>query len=181
MNSLHAAGVILANDPAVIDSRQFNDQNVAPAVASFGTAGPGSTTTTLKPSSPPAVVPYVPNALAGRLRITNLEYLNEYADHTTPLYQSITRELESDIKESLQDDTVIVKVLNITAGSLVVDYRVSWNEDAAEKLTLDSMHKTMSEFLKANNNYLSSYLVDTNNMTVNRVGDACVISPDHMK
>lgn len=118
-----SAGVILANDPAPIESRHFNEKDVKAAgifasSSSSGQPAAGTSTTTTPVSVPTqpiaAAQAYVPNSLDGRLRIANVEFLEEYADHASPIYRTITRELESDIKESLDDDSLNVKVLNLT-------------------------------------------------------------------
>lgn len=62
------------------------------------------------------------------------------------------------------------------SGSLVVDYRVSWMDDDEDKMTMDNMQKKLSDYLKANNNYFSIYLVDTNSIAVNRVPDVCTMN-----
>lgn len=66
------------------------------------------------------------------------------------------------------------------SGSLVVDYRVSWNETDTEKLTKESMQRSLSEYLTANSNYLSIYLVDTTSVAVNRVMDICATNSTSM-
>lgn len=112
--------MILANDPAPIESRHFSEKDVK-AAGIFASTGSGHQVTSA--TTPVAVVSqepmaaalvYVPNSLDGQLRIANVEYLEEYGDHTSPIYKTITRELASDIKESLGDDSLNVKVLNLT-------------------------------------------------------------------
>lgn len=61
----------------------------------------------------------VPNSLEGQLKITNHEFINEYNDHNSPIYQRITTELMEGIKEVLSTTTDIVdeinvKILNLT-------------------------------------------------------------------
>lgn len=112
VNSIIAlAGVILVNDPAPIDSRQFNNKNFV--VAGFSPLG-SSTSPTETVTEPISSVQFVPNSLEGKIRITNVEYLEEYNDHQSPIYKTITREIENDIKESLKDTSLNVKVLNLT-------------------------------------------------------------------
>lgn len=105
------AGVILANDPAPIDSRQFNNKNFV--VAGFSPLG-SSTSPTEVVTEPTLSVQYVPNSLEGKIRITNVEYLEEYNDHQSPIYMTLTREIENGLKESLTDKSLNVKVLNLT-------------------------------------------------------------------
>lgn len=64
-----------------------------------------------------------------------------------------------------------------SSGSIVVNYRVSWHEDENDKMSMEMMQSKMAEYLKENNNYLSSYLVDTNSIAVNRVADICMTNP----
>lgn len=51
----------------------------------------------------------------GKLKIENHEFLEEYKDHNSPIYQTIAREIEQGIMESLDDyENIHVKVLNLT-------------------------------------------------------------------
>lgn len=55
----------------------------------------------------------------GKLTISNMEFLNEYRDHNSPIYMTIKRELEDGIKDALlsNDQTshdINVKVMNLT-------------------------------------------------------------------
>lgn len=57
----------------------------------------------------------VPNSVNGRFKIENTEFLEEYSNHNSPIYQTIVREIESGLMESLQDyNDVHVKVLNLS-------------------------------------------------------------------
>lgn len=57
----------------------------------------------------------VPNSANGKLKIENTEFLDEYKDHESPIYQTISREIEAGLMESLQEfNNVHVKVLNLT-------------------------------------------------------------------
>lgn len=51
----------------------------------------------------------------GRLKIENMEFLDQYNDHGSFIYQTLAREIEEGIKESLEDyKDANVKVLNLT-------------------------------------------------------------------
>lgn len=51
----------------------------------------------------------------GKFKIENTEFSDEYKDHNSPIYQTITREIELGLMESLQEyKNVHVKVLNLT-------------------------------------------------------------------
>lgn len=115
---LAAAGVILASDPAPIESRHFTDKDRVNA-AGIGTSftsqsGQMASSTPVATIVQPDVEVFVPNSLEGKMRITNHEFLDEYADHDSPIYRVISREIENDIATSINDDSVVVKVLNIT-------------------------------------------------------------------
>lgn len=57
----------------------------------------------------------VPNALNGRLKIENMEFLEQYSDHNSAIYQTLAREIEEGVAESLNAyKDVHVKVLNLT-------------------------------------------------------------------
>lgn len=66
------------------------------------------------------------------------------------------------------------------SGSLIVDYRVSWNENEVDKLSMDSMKTKLTDYLKDNNNYLSTYFVDSKSVDVNRVVDICTSNATSM-
>lgn len=51
----------------------------------------------------------------GKLKIENMEFLEEYKDHNSFIYQTLTREIEEGIRESLHEyDDIKVKVLNLS-------------------------------------------------------------------
>lgn len=51
----------------------------------------------------------------GRFKIENHEFIEEYKDHNSPIYQTIAREIEQGIVESLNEyKNIHVKVLNLT-------------------------------------------------------------------
>lgn len=51
----------------------------------------------------------------GRFKIENHEFNEEYKDHNSPIYQTIAREIEQGIMESLDEyQNIHVKVLNLT-------------------------------------------------------------------
>lgn len=51
----------------------------------------------------------------GRLKIENMEFLDQYSDHSSFIYQTLTREIEEGLGYSLADyNDAIVKVLNLT-------------------------------------------------------------------
>lgn len=57
----------------------------------------------------------VPNSMNGRFKIENHEFNEEYKDHSSPIYQTIAREIEEGIMESLNEyENIHVKVLNLT-------------------------------------------------------------------
>lgn len=57
----------------------------------------------------------VPNSLKGQLRIENGEYLEEYKDPNSFIYQTITREIGEGIKDALNEySNVNVKILKLT-------------------------------------------------------------------
>lgn len=77
---------------------------------------PISTVPALPPTTDENIV-YVPNTLEGQITLANLEFLDEYNDHKSPIYQGLTRLLEDDIKRALfprsSSDNVYVKVMNL--------------------------------------------------------------------
>lgn len=58
--------------------------------------------------------------------------------------------------------------------ALTVNYRVSWMEDDAANMSMEKMQQKLSDYLKANNNYFSIYLVDMKSIAVNHVPDVCM-------
>ncbi len=72
------------------------------------------------PPIPPVTeenIVYVPNTLEGQITLTNLEFLDEYSDHKSPVYKGLTKMLEEDIKRALfprsTPDEVFVQVMNL--------------------------------------------------------------------
>lgn len=57
----------------------------------------------------------VPNSMNGKFKIENHEFLEEYMNHNSPIYQTIAREIEQGVMESLSEyENIRVKVLNLT-------------------------------------------------------------------
>lgn len=158
-----------------------------------------TTTYPLSPEPPRSSVPpfppsteeniiYVPNTLEGQITLTNLEFLNEYNDHESPIYESLTRELEENIKDSLTSrnggdrDEIFVKVMNLKSGSVVVDYRVTWPNNIEEApLDAETMNDRLTNYLGQNSNYLASYLVPANTIRVARLPDTCAMDTINME
>lgn len=61
----------------------------------------------------------VPNTIDAKLKITNMEFRDDYNDHESPAYKSLTKTLEEEIKKSITSslemvDDVNVKIMNLT-------------------------------------------------------------------
>lgn len=61
----------------------------------------------------------VPNTIDAKLKITNLEFRDDYSDHESLAYKSLTKSLENEIKKSITSsldmvDDVNVKIMNLT-------------------------------------------------------------------
>lgn len=51
----------------------------------------------------------------GKLKIENMDFLDEYKDHSSFIYETLSREIEEGIKESLHEySDVKVKVLDLS-------------------------------------------------------------------
>lgn len=60
-----------------------------------------------------------------------------------------------------------------SAGSIVVDYRVTWNED--EKLSDDILSNSLTKYLKDNHGYIYNYFVPTESLSYSKTQDMCVM------
>lgn len=61
----------------------------------------------------------VPNTIDAKLKITNMEFRDDYNDHESPAYKSLTKSLEQEIKKSVTSsldmiDDFNVKIMNLT-------------------------------------------------------------------
>ncbi len=58
----------------------------------------------------------MPNTVDAKLKITNLEFRDDYNDHESLAYKSLTESLENEIKKSIIEmvDDVHVKIMNLT-------------------------------------------------------------------
>lgn len=57
----------------------------------------------------------VPNSVDGKFKIVNSEFLDEFNDHDSAAYQTMAKDIEAGIMESLQDyKSALVKVFNLT-------------------------------------------------------------------
>lgn len=67
----------------------------------------------------------------------------------------------------------------IRSGSIVVDYRVSWDED--EDLSDDVLSNSLTKYLKENHGYIYSYFVPIDTLSYTKVVDTCLMRPDEMR
>lgn len=65
------------------------------------------------------------------------------------------------------------------AGSIVVDYRVTWDDD--EDITEDTLKDNLSTYLKDNSNYIFSYFVPVDTLTYTKVVDSCAMDTSEMQ
>lgn len=68
---------------------------------------------------------------------------------------------------------------DFSAGSIIVDYRVSWSDgDALNEDLLESLLKT---YVKENHGYLYSYFVPVDSLTFSKQEDSCAMQVSEMK
>lgn len=116
----HTAGVILSNEPAPIESRQFGTTDKVNTAGIFGAPSRNNNNNITKEvkaneNPVPDVIPvYVNNSLEGQLKIENFEYLDEYSNESSPLFQAMAKDFEQKLVSSLADSRIIrVKVLKM--------------------------------------------------------------------
>lgn len=61
----------------------------------------------------------------------------------------------------------------------MVDYRVTWDDD--EVLSDDILSYSLSNYLKDNHNYISSYFVPVETLSYTKVIDKCAMKTNEMK
>lgn len=116
---IYTAGVILSNEPAPIESRQFGTTDKVNAAGIFGASRNNNNNITkeAKPIAMPApdIKPlYVMSSLDGQLKIENFEYLDEYANESSPMFKVMAKDFEQKLESSLSDSRIIrVKVLKM--------------------------------------------------------------------
>lgn len=142
----------------------------------------------------------VPNTVDAQLKITNLEFIDDYINHDSLAYKSLSQSLENEIKKSITSNLdmvgdVNVKIMNLTydahgswkknfrfqqkmnafsSGSVVVDYRVSWDDSSDTTFTPDTLLNTVTEYLSSHNGYLNNeYQIPANTIQVSKLVDAC--------
>ncbi|XP_055326468.1 uro-adherence factor A-like isoform X3 [Sitodiplosis mosellana] len=189
---LLATGTI-GSEPEPIESRQFGTKDKLATAGIFGSGSKGKQNDTEYPTTPQppgSTVPphppttdenmiYVPNSADGKFKIENTEFLEEYKDHDSPIYHTIAGEIENGVMESMKDyKNVHVRVLNLTSGSIVVDYRVTWDDD--EDITEDTLKDNLSNYLKENSNYIFSYFVPIETLSYTKVIDSCAMQTSEM-
>lgn len=69
--------------------------------------------------------------------------------------------------------------LSIRSGSIIVDYRVSWDED--EDLSDDVLSNSLTKYLEENHGYIYRYFVPTDTLSYTKVLDTCSMRPDEMR
>uniref|UniRef100_A0A182SVN6 SEA domain-containing protein n=1 Tax=Anopheles maculatus TaxID=74869 RepID=A0A182SVN6_9DIPT len=199
---LAGSGVIFNDSPTPVESRQFGDKVAAAGVFGGGKSRPGNASSSstvpntrtssdypTTPSPPSSTLPpvppsteeitvYVPNTLEGQITLANVEFLEDYRNPNSSAYKTLAMELEEELKDTLSTPDargpIYVKILNMKPGSVVVDYRVSWEQNTME-LSEDAMKLRLNSFLQQNGNYLSTYIVPTNTIRVARLPDVCVM------
>lgn len=65
------------------------------------------------------------------------------------------------------------------SGSIVVDYRVTWDDD--EDLSDEVLMNTLSTYLKENHGYIYSYFVPTETLSYTKVIDSCAMQLHEMQ
>lgn len=65
------------------------------------------------------------------------------------------------------------------SGSIVVDYRVTWDEE--ELLSKDIFMNTLTAYLKENHGYISKYFVPTETLSYTEAIDTCAMNPNAMQ
>lgn len=125
MNFVSKLGGVIGSEPEPIESRQFNKDVNAAGIGIGGRQSNGSNYPVTShppistvPPHPPTTedyMIYVPNAVDAQFKIVNAEFLKEYANHDNYEYQTVAKEIEIGIMESLQDfKSAKVRVLNLT-------------------------------------------------------------------
>lgn len=113
--------MILSNEPAPIESRQFGMSDKVNAAGIFGGSSRNNQNNITKEDKlsgaiplPNETVTYVPSSLDGQLKIENFEYLDEYANTSSPLFRAMARDFEQKLESSLADSRIVrVKVLKM--------------------------------------------------------------------
>lgn len=63
---------------------------------------------------------------------------------------------------------------NFSSGSVIVDYRVSWDENSESSLTPDTLLNTVTEYLSSNNGFPNkSYQIPKDTIKMAKLVDAC--------
>lgn len=69
--------------------------------------------------------------------------------------------------------------INFSAGSIVVDYRVSWTDDDA--LSEELLENSLKTYVKENYGYIYSYFVPVESLTFSKQEDSCAMQVSEMK
>lgn len=65
------------------------------------------------------------------------------------------------------------------SGSIVVDYRVTWEDD--EDLSDEVLANSLTKYLKENYGYLASYFIPTETLSYTKVIDTCAMKTNEMR
>ncbi len=61
-----------------------------------------------------------------------------------------------------------------SSGSVIVDYRVSWNENSDSLYTPETLLNTVSDYLSSHGGYLNNeYQIPVNTIEMTKLVDAC--------
>lgn len=66
-----------------------------------------------------------------------------------------------------------------SAGSIVVDYRVSWPDDDA--LSEEILENSLKTYVKDNHGYLYSYFVPVDSLAFSKQEDSCAMRKSEIK
>ena len=62
-----------------------------------------------------------------------------------------------------------------SAGSIIVDYRVSWPDNNISPLTAETLNASLSDYLKTTHQYLYSYFVPVDSISISKLPDHCTM------
>lgn len=71
------------------------------------------------------------------------------------------------------------RTYRFSAGSIIVDYRVSWTDE--DELNEQLVENSLKTYLKENHGYLYAYFVPVESLTFSKQEDSCAMQSSEMK
>ncbi|KAK6644833.1 hypothetical protein RUM43_001106 [Polyplax serrata] len=192
---LAATGVILSQEPNVIQEASVGRNFAGPDVNNIHTGGSSDNSVDKTISGPllssgtNVTHTYVPRSIQSELTIDNLEWNPAFLNQNSSEYQQLAKTIENQLKliffnsETLdfQDSNVALNVFNISQDPLQIWYRIGWiykqgATNQSDPITMEEVKMRLTESLMKTQGYIDRYHINMDEINIGHVINLCQIN-----